>query len=183
MKTNRRDFIRIGASAAAFAAAGDVLAEAARPRAKRIPTRMFWNWDHSTNWCENVPGAQTIGVGNAYTKGYGTKGGFFEKDFRRVVDWCAAHDMQAICVAGLLRARHGGLDPATKWCRFTSQAGIDATRRLCGYAQEKGVRVCIIGGLFAYGGAYYEGDHKYSLDRFLEANPDCMARTASGSPH
>ena len=95
---------------------------------KRIPYRMFWNWDHSTGWCENVPGSQDYGVGNAYTK----KGEFYEKDFRRVVDWCADHGMQAICVAGLVRSRHGGLDPATKWCRFTPQAGIDATRRLCG---------------------------------------------------
>ena len=180
MKTNRRDFIQIGAGAAAFAATGDILAGISKPKAKRIPTRMFWNWDHSTNWCENVPGSQTIGVGNAYTKAYGTDGAWFERDFRRVVNWCAAHDMQAICVAGLVRSRHGGLDPATKWCTYSAERGIDATRRLCGYAREKGVRVCIIGGAFAYGGAFYAGDHKYSLDRFLEANPDCIAKDIDG---
>ena len=147
-------------------------------RMSRIPTRMFWNWDHSTGWCENVPGSQDYGVGNAYTK----KGEFYEKDFRRVVDWCADHGMQAICVAGLVRDVHGGLDISLKDCR-NPRLGIEATRRLCGYAREKGVRVCIIGGLFAYGGAYYEGDYRYSLDRFLRANPDCMARTASGEPH
>ena len=145
---------------------------------KKIPYRMFWNWDHSTGWCENVPGSQDYGVGNAYTK----KGKFYERDFRRVVDWCADHGMQAICVAGLVRDLHRCADDTVLGVR-DPRRGIEATRRLCGYAREKGVRVCIIGGLFAYGGAYYEGGYKYSLDRFLKANPDCMARTANGEPH
>lgn len=175
MKTDRRGFIGLGAGAASFALAGRGVSALMPTRPMRIPTRMFWNWDHSTTWCENVPGAQTTGVGNAFTK----KGEFFEKDYRRVIDWCAAHDMQAICVAGLLRDTHGGLDLEKKDYRNTD-FGIEATRRVCGYGQEKGVKVCIIGGVFAYGGAYYEGNHKYSLDRFLKANPDCIAKDEDG---
>lgn len=144
------------------AAAGGAFA-APPPARLRIPTRMFWSWDHSTNWCENAYGAQNFGVGNAYTK----YRWYFEEDYRRVVDWCAAHDMQAVGIVGLLRDRH---------------YGVEGARRLCGYANKKGVRIYIIGGLYAYGGAYYEGDHKYSLDRFLEANPDCMARNRKGEP-
>lgn len=175
MNTCRRDFIRTGLGAAGIALAGGNAGAGAAPAFGRIPTRMFWNWDHSTNWCENVPGAQTTGVGNAFTK----QGAFFERDYRRVIDWCAAHDMQAICVAGLLRDTHGGLDLGRKGYRNTD-FGIDATRRICGYGREKGVRICIIGGVFAYGGAYYEGNHKYSLDRFLKSNPDCMAKDGDG---
>jgi len=159
---NRRDFIKATAAAVGMTAADGAFC-AAKDRG-RIPVRMFWSWDHSTNWCENVYGAQNTGVGNAYTKA----GKFFFEDYRRVVDWCAAHDMQAVGIVGLLRDRHGGVDEA---------------RRLCGYANDKGVRIYIIGGLFAYGGAYYEGDSKWSLDRFLEDNKDCMARRADGSPH
>jgi len=178
MNTDRRGFIGMGAGLASLALSRQGLSALSPTPARRIPTRMFWNWDHSTTWCENVPGSQNFGVGNAYTK----KGEFFEKDYRRVIDWCAAHDMQAICVAGLVREIHGGLDLKMKNFR-NPKFGIEATRRICGYAQEKGVRICIIGGLFAYGGAYYEGDYRYSLDRFLEANKNCMARNEWGEPH
>ena len=157
----RRDFIK-GAAAAAGAVALDGARAEGRPA--RIPVRMFWTWDHSTTWCENVYGSQSIGVGNAYTK----PGRFFLQDYTRVVDWCASHDMQAVGIVGILRDRHGG---------------VDTVRRLCGYANSKGVKIYVIGGLFAYGGAYYEGESKWSLDRFLEANPDCMARRSDGGFH
>ncbi len=159
----RRDFIKAASAVAATAAARSAPGASGRG-AGRIPTRMFWTWDHSTNWCEGVYGSQTNGVGNAYTK----PGRFFEQDYRRVVDWCASHDMQAVGIVGLVRDRHGG---------------VEAVRRLCGYANDRGVRIYIIGGLFAYGGAYYEGNSKWSLDRFLEDNKDCMARRADGSCH
>ena len=157
----RRDFC---AGTLAAALSGVAVTRAADERRGRIPVRMFWTWDHSTNWCENVYGAQNVGVGNAYTK----PGRFFEEDYRRVVDWCASHDMQAVGIVGLLRDRHGG---------------VESVRRLCGYANDRGVRIYIIGGLFAYGGAYYEGSSKWSLDRFLEDNKDCMARRADGGYH
>lgn len=31
-----------------------------------ITTRMFWTWDHSTDWALNKAGAQTIGDSNHY---------------------------------------------------------------------------------------------------------------------
>jgi hypothetical protein len=163
MNVNRRDFIKVASAAAGAAAMRGAHGAEGRTR---IPVRMFWSWDQSTNWCENVDGSQTTGVGNAYTKNIPWR--FFVWDYKRVVDWCAAHDMQAVGIVGLLRDRHGG---------------IDAVRKLCAYANSKGVKIYIIGGLFAYGGAYYEGKSKWSLDRFLEDNKDCMARKADGTPH
>ncbi len=130
---------------------------------RKIQHRIFWSWDHSTNWSMNVPGEQNCGVGNEYTK----KFGMFELDYRRVVDWCAEHGMEGVGIVGLLRDRHGG---------------VDAARRLCGYAREKGVRIYLIAGLFAYGGIYYEGDSPWSLTKKLRERPDWVGVGLDGSP-
>jgi len=127
-----------------------------------IPYRFFWTWDHSTNWCMNTPGEQNCGIGNPYLK----DPQMFEADYRRAVDFCADHKIGAIGIAGLLRDRHGG---------------VDSVRRLCSYAAEKDVLIYSIAGLFAYGGIYFEGDHKYSLDRFFEKNPECIGVNPDGS--
>lgn len=130
---------------------------------KGIPQRFFWSWDHSTNWCMNTLGSQNCGVGNEYAK----NPEMFELDYKRVIDWCAEHKMTAAGIVGMLRDRHGG---------------VDSARRLCAYAREKGVLVYIIAGLFAYGGIYYEGDHKYSLNKFFEKNPKTVAVNRDGVP-
>ncbi len=128
-----------------------------------IPHRFFWTWDHSTNWCMNILGSQTCGVGNPYLK----NPEMFEYDYMRAIDWCAEHRIDGIGIAGMLRDRHGG---------------VESARKVCAYAREKGVLVYIIAGLFAYGGIYYEGDHKYSLNKFFEKNPECIGVNADGSP-
>ena len=126
-----------------------------------IPHRFFWSWDHSTNWSLHAYGAQNCGVANAYAKAPG----MFEVDYRRAVDFCAEHKIDAVGIVGLFRDKHGG---------------IDSVRRLCSYAMEKGVRIYQIAGLYAYGGIYYEGDHPYSLNKFFEKNPDCIGETETG---
>ena len=128
----------------------------------KIPYRFFWSWDHSTNWVLNVPGEQVTGVCNPYCK----ESELFEMDYKHVIDWCSEHKMTATGIVGMLRDRHGG---------------VDAARRVCSYAREKGTLVYLIAGLFAYGGIYYEGDHKYSLNRFFEKNPDAIAKAPDGS--
>ena len=104
-----------------------------------IPHRFFWSWDHSTNWTLHAYGAQNCGVSNAYAKAPE----MFLQDYKRVVDFAAAHKMDAVGMAGMLRESHGG---------------VEAARQLCNYAAEKGVRIYMIAGLFAYGGIYYEGE-------------------------
>jgi len=128
---------------------------------RSLSHRFFWSWDHSTNWALHAYGAQNCGVANAYAKAPG----MLLVDYCRVVDFCAAHKIGAVGIAGLFREKHGG---------------VDAVRRLCDYANSKGVRIYQIAGLFAYGGIFYEGDHPYSMNRFFEKNPDCIARTADG---
>lgn len=129
---------------------------------KGISQRFFWSWDHSTNWCMNTLGAQNCGLANKYTK----DPQMFEIDYKRVIDWCADHKMTAVGIVGILRDTHGG---------------VDSVRRLCEYGRKKGVLVYMIAGLFAYGGIYYEGKSKYSLNKFFEQNPECIAINADGS--
>ena len=52
-----------------------------------IKERLFWTWDHSTNWALHAYGAQNCGVANAYAKAPE----MFEVDYRRVIDFCAEH--------------------------------------------------------------------------------------------
>lgn len=166
-KLGRREFMSGSLAAGGAVAFGSHAASRPdlppiRPSGK-IPHRIFWSWDHSTNWSMNAPGEQCCGVGNEYTK----KPGMFELDYRRAVDWCAEHGMHGIGIVGMLRDRHGG---------------VDAARRLCAYAQEKGVRIYLIAGLFAYGGIYYEGDSPWSLTRALNQHPEWIGKTGDGAP-
>ena len=125
--------------------------------------RLFWNWDHSTNWCLNTIGRQNCGVANPYTK----KPDEFVHDYTRMIDFCSGNRIDAVGVVGLLRDCHGG------W---------DAARRICEYGRKHGVRVYLIAGLYSYGGLYYEGDSPLSLAKFLTENPDCMAQTPDHQP-
>jgi hypothetical protein len=131
------------------------------PGTGKIPYRVFWTWDNSHNWSVNVPGSQTAGIGNPYLK----SSEWFERDYRLSIDWCAANGIDAVGVAGLLRDCHGG---------------VDAARRVCGYAREKGVRIYLISGLYTYGGVYYEGNSPWSMERWFEKNMDAVGRTRNG---
>ncbi|MBI3829559.1 MAG: hypothetical protein HY291_08585 [Planctomycetes bacterium] len=124
---------------------------------------VWWTWDHSTNWTVNQPGKQNMGASNFY----GKCGEQFVAEYTRAIRFAAAHGIEAIFIAGLLRDGHGGLDAARK----VAQIGRDA-----------GVRICGITGLLAYGGIYYEGDSPWSLDRFLKAHPECLAVDREGRP-
>lgn len=159
---SRRDFL--GGALAGAALAGCRTSEASSPHVPgkgKIPYRVFWTWDNSHNWNVNVPGSQTSGIGSPYLK----SGEWFERDYRLSIDWCAAHGIDAVGVVGLLRDCHGG---------------VDAARRVCGYARDKGVRVYLISGLYTYGGVYYEGNSPWSMERWFEKNMDAVGRTRDG---
>ena len=130
---------------------------------KPIKNKFFWSWDHSTNWSLHTLGAQNCGVANEYLK---PSKSFFE-DYRRVVDFSAEHGIGAVGIVGLLRDKHGG---------------VDSARRLAAYAMERGVKIYVIAGLYAYGGIYYEGEHKYSMNKFFEKNPDTVGVSQDGEP-
>ncbi len=123
--------------------------------------RTFWTWDHSTNWELSQVGLQEIGVFNPYGK---PPGGFLA-DYKRLIDFCSRNRVAAITIYGFLRDSHGG---------------IEAAQELCRYATERGVRIMPGIAIGAYGGVYWEGDHKYNLATWLKQNPQFAATMEKG---
>jgi hypothetical protein len=157
---SRRELLEISAASilgtTAKAWAGAPLQEAP------IKTRIFWTWDHSTEWVLNRPGAQTMGASNYYAR----SGDTFFHDYSALLAWCGKHHVDAVVVWGLLRDSHGGLETAKK---------------LCDVAQKHGVRLLCGVGLNAYGGVYYEGDSRYSLERHLTKHPELYGLDPGGN--
>ncbi|MET3927907.1 hypothetical protein [Devosia sp. 2618] len=119
--------------------------------------RSFWTWDHSTNWELSQIGHQEIGVFNPYQK---PPGGFLA-DYEKLVDFCSRNRVGGIIIYGFLRNSHGG---------------IEAAQQLCRYANERGVRIIPGIAIGAYGGVYWEGDHRYNLSTWLKENPQHAAK-------
>lgn len=125
-------------------------------RSPALPYRLLWTWDHSTNWYLEQVGLQEIGAMNYYAK---PEEGFLE-DYRRLVDFMSLHRIGGVTIYGFLRDNHGG---------------IEAAQELCRYANERGVRILPGVGINAYGGIYWEGNHRYNLSTWLNQHPDLRA--------
>lgn len=121
--------------------------------------RLFWTWDHSTNWYLEQIGLQDIGVLNYYAK---PPEGFLE-DYKRLVDFMSLHRLGGVTIYGFLRDSHGG---------------IEAAQELCRYARERGVRIIPGIGINSYGGIYWEGSHRYNLTTWLRQHPELRADLA-----
>ena len=121
-----------------------------------MPYRLLWTWDHSTNWYLEQVGIQEIGALNYYSK---PRTGLLE-DYRRLVDFMSLHRIGGVTIYGFLRDNHGG---------------IEAGQELCRYAAERGVRILPGVGINAYGGIYWEGDHRYNLTHWLRQHPELRA--------
>ena len=121
-----------------------------------LPYRLLWTWDHSTNWYLEQVGLQEIGAMNYYAK---PEGGFLE-DYCRLVDFMSLHRISGVTIYGFLRDNHGG---------------IEAAQALCRYANERGVRILPGVGINAYGGIYWEGNHRYNLTTWLRQHPELRA--------
>jgi hypothetical protein len=129
------------------------------PSEQPIKTRMFWTWDHSTEWALNLPGAQSAGAMNNYTRSQAA----FLRDYTKLLRWSGRHSVDAVVIWGLLRDAHGGMDAANRLCEVSAENHV---RVLCGV------------GLNAYGGVYYEGNSPHSLERHLQQHPELAARDA-----
>jgi len=127
-----------------------------------IKARMFWTWDHSTEWALNRPGAHTMGAANEY----GRTTEAFVDDYSALLYWCSHHDVDAVVVWGLLRDSHGGLESAKRLSDFAASQGV---RLLCGV------------GLNCYGGVYYEGHSPISLEHHLASHPELIALDERGN--
>ncbi len=152
-----------GAGLAGQALAADAPSKKSPSAESPITTRMFWTWDHSTEWALNRAGAHTHGSCNEY----GRTTDAFVQDYTALLRWCGRHHIDAVVVWGLLRDGHGGLESA---------------RRLCDVAAKENVRLLCGVGLNAYGGVYYEGNSPYNLERHLEKHPELNAVDKDGVP-
>ena len=133
----------------------------ARPK-PALPASYFWTWDHSTNWMLDDPGNLNFGCANAYLKRSET----YVEDYRRLTDFAAGLGVKGIVIYGFLRDCHGG---------------VEAAKRVAGYAAAKGVAILPGIGLGAYGGTYYEGDHRYNLPAFLVKHPEVQRLDHEGN--
>lgn len=121
-----------------------------------LPYRLLWTWDHSTNWYLEQVGIQEIGAMNYYSK---PPEGFLE-DYFRLIDFMSLNRIGGVTIYGFLRDCHGG---------------IEAAQKLCQYATERGVRILPGVGINAYGGIYWEGNHRYNLTQWLRQHPELKA--------
>jgi hypothetical protein len=127
-----------------------------------IKVRMFWVWDHSTEWALNHAGAKTIGSSDTY----GRNTPIFLQDFTALLEWCGRHHVDAVTVWGLLRDAHGG---------------VESVKKLCEVAAKNEVRLMAGIGLNSYGGVYYEGNSPYNLEHHLAEHPDLYAVDSAGN--
>lgn len=117
-----------------------------------LPYRLFWTWDHSTNWSRGVAGEHEHGVQTSYMK----VGQNFVKDYARMADFMGEHKLNGVIIWGFLRSSHGG-----------AEAGKESVN----YAFDHGVRILPGIGTSHYGGFYYEGAHRFNTRSWLAQNP------------
>jgi hypothetical protein len=116
-----------------------------------LPYRMLWNWDHSTIWARGVPGEQDHGCANPYMK----EAKDYLNDYRQIADFMGEHKLNGLIIWGFLRDSHGG---------------ASTSKELVDYASARGVHVLPGVGSMDYGGFYYEGKHRFSLETWLAQN-------------
>ena len=92
--------------------------------------KLFWNWDHSTNWCLNTVGRQNSGVSNPYTK----EPGEFVRDYGRMIDFCAEHGIDAVGAVG--NAAAGAVGAAANVAGEAASKAGDAAKNIAGGATD-----------------------------------------------
>ena len=125
--------------------------------------RIFWTWDHSTNWALGYEGQLDWGCMNTYLKPPEA----YIDDYKRQIDWASRNRINGIMIWGFLRDSHGG---------------IEAAQEICRYAKNRGVRILVGIGTSFYGGFYYKGKHPFNADEWLRIHPEYAARDKTGNP-
>src|SRR6185436_18293812 len=90
----------------------------------------------------------------------------FVEDYRRLTDLAAGLGIKGIVIWGFLRDSHDG---------------VEAGKRVASYAASKNVAIMPGFGTTWYGGAYYQGAHKYCLTNFLREHPDARMLGPDGN--
>jgi len=154
---HRRDLLKAGL---ATVAARDLLA--APPARERPPMEVIlWCWDARMTWDDQPDAISRHMAGETSPFPYLKRPESFLIGFKRLVDYAARIGVRAIVVWGFLRDAHGG---------------EEAARELCRYAADRGVGILPGVGLCSYGGYYFEGNHRFNLQRYLAEHPDRAGR-------
>lgn len=91
----------------------------------------------------------------------------FVRNYRLAIEAARDFGVEAIIIWGFLRDMHGGLKSA---------------HEVLDFARKNGVEIYPGIGIDDYGGVFYQGNSRYSLDVFIEAHPEAQARAADGTP-
>jgi hypothetical protein len=129
----------------------------------RMKYRWFWNWDHRMDWGGPGRVGNVMGGGGTFSK----RPEAFLIDCKNCVDYMADHKFNGLILWGFLRDTHGG---------------VEATRELCRYAAERGVRILPGVGTSGYAGYYFEGDHPMNADAWLAKHPELRSVEQNGKP-
>ncbi len=137
--------------------------------------RVLWTWDLGSNW--------NISIGNKINgcSGKNFRREAFLGDYKRMVDYAAAHHFNGIVIWGALRAHDNG---------------VAQLKELVKYGRQKGVRIMPGVSAFSYGGVFYDpspqaslgidrkfGSHPYSLNTWLTEHPEYSSVDEKGNPY
>ncbi len=118
--------------------------------------RWLWTWDWRMEWGGTEAGGITMGEGD-----YKKRPESFAKDYKACLDFMSENGLNGLIIWGFLRDAHGG---------------IEASREICRYAAERGVRILPGIGTSGYRGYYFEGDHEYNAPTWVRRHPELESR-------
>ncbi len=85
-----------------------------------FPYRIYWTWDHSTNWNLDYTGQLDWGCNNEYCKPPEA----FVDDYKRLVDHMVRSRANGVLIWGFLRDNHGGVSAGQEICRYAKDRGV-----------------------------------------------------------
>jgi hypothetical protein len=151
----RRTFLKQSAALGLIAAFGNTVS--AQPKPRDPMKILLWCWDSRMTWDDEPDKIQLKMAAAERHFPYPKRPESYQQGFRRLVDYCADTGIWGVIIWGFLRDSHGG---------------VEAAKDLCKYASDKGVAILPGVGLCSYGGYFYEGDHPFNLDTYLNKHPD-----------
>lgn len=161
---NRRRFLQV--AAASVATACGTLAQPAAQAAVESAAKMkviLWCWDARMTWDDEPNAISRAMAASERPFPYVKRAESFLVGFKRLIDYCATTGIHGVVIWGFLRDAHGG---------------VAAAKELCSYAADRGVSILPGVGLCAYGGYYFEGDHRFNLQTYLREHPDRVSKAA-----
>ena len=161
---DRRDFLRTGTAAVSATLAGKAVAvdadtaqhAASKERAQEMKV-ILWCWDARMTWDDEPEAIARKMAAAEQAFPYLKQPEAYLVGGKRLIDYCSKIGVDGVILWGFLRDCHGG---------------VAAAQELCRYASDKGVAILPGVGLCAYGGYYFEGDHRFNLGSYLRKHPE-----------